>query len=154
FVVDRVGDVRLLFVGMALVIGGDIAASLAPELWLLFAARLFQGFGYVCLSVAGPAFIQRTTAGDTRRAAMAFWAAHTPVGFAAAVYFVSQLVASGVSWRFSFVGHAMTALLIGLAVFALRGAKSESTLKRSAGTLRVLSSIRPYAVAIGAGATG
>lgn len=153
FVVDRLGDVRLLFVGMFLVILGDIGVSLTPELQWLYAARLFQGFGYVCLSVAGPAFIQRTTTGDRRRAAMAFWAAHTPLGFAAAVWFGAQLVAADQSWRFSFMGHAVVAVLVGLAVLALRGARSEATAKRSAGTLQVLTSFRPYAVAIGAGAT-
>lgn len=152
-VVDRLGDVRLLFVGMGLVIAGDIGVSLASELNWLYAARLFQGFGYVCLSVAGPAFIQRTTTGDRRRAAMAFWAAHTPVGFAAAVWLGAQLVAAEQSWRVSFLGHAAAALLVGFAVLALRGAQSQSDAKRSAGTLKVLTSIRPYAVAIGAGAT-
>src|SRR5712672_1676357 len=40
-VVDRVGDVRLLLVGLLLVILGDMGVSLAPELHWLFAARLF-----------------------------------------------------------------------------------------------------------------
>src|SRR6266702_1133286 len=40
-VVDRVGDVRLLLIGLLLVILGDAGVSLAPELQWLFAARLF-----------------------------------------------------------------------------------------------------------------
>src|ERR1700737_549311 len=60
--VDRVGDVRLLLAGIGLVILGDAGVSLAPELQWLFAARLFQGLGYVCITVAGPTFIHRITA--------------------------------------------------------------------------------------------
>lgn len=153
-VVDRVGDVRLLMIGMALVILGDVGVSLAPELNWLFAARLFQGFGYVCLTVAAPSFIHRTTSGDMRRAAMAFWAAHTPVGFAVAVYAGAQLVAAGMSWRYSFLGHAATALLVGVAVFALRRVRSEVNFSRSAGTMQVLTDLRPYTVAVGALAAG
>ncbi|RKP57856.1 MFS transporter [Pararobbsia silviterrae] len=153
-VVDLTGDVRLLLAGIALVILGDAGVCLAPELWLLFAARLFQGLGYVCISVAGPAFIQRTTTGETRRAAMAFWAAHTPVGFAAAVFIGAQLVAAGLSWRFSFVGHALAALVVGLTLFALRHARSRTDMRRSAGTWRVLSTLPPYVVGLGALAAG
>ncbi len=153
-VVDRVGDIRTLLVGMALVILGDIGVSMAPTLQTLFGARLFQGFGYVCLTVAGPSFIQRTTGGDMRRAAMALWAAHTPVGFACAVYGGATLLAAGLSWRFSFLGHAVVAFLIGLLVVTLRKVRSEANFSRSAGTMRVLSSPRPYLVGIGAGAAG
>ena len=149
-VVDRVGDVRLLLAGMVLVILGDAGVSLAPGLQWLFAARLFQGFGYVCITVAAPTFIQRTTAGDMRRAAMAFWAAHTPVGFAAAVFFGAQLLAAGFSWRWSFLGHAVAAVLVGAAALTLRHAPSAVKVSRSAGTWRVLTSARAYAVAVGA----
>jgi MFS family permease len=149
-VVDRVGDVRLLLVGLVLVILGDAGVSLAPELRWLFAARLFQGLGYVCITVAGPTFIHRITAGDTRRAAMALWAAHTPIGFAAAVFFAAQLVAAGFSWRFSFLGHAVAALLVGMAALALRRAPSAANASRSVGIWQVLATARAYAVGMGA----
>ena len=151
-VVDRVGDVRLLLAGLILVILGDAGVSLAPELNWLFAARLFQGFGYVSISVAAPTFIQRVTTGDMRRAAMAFWSAHTPLGFAAAVFFGAQLLAAGLSWRWSFGGHAAAALIVGLAALTLVRAPSAAKISRSTGTWRVLSSPRTYAVAVGAGA--
>jgi predicted MFS family arabinose efflux permease len=149
-VVDRVGDVRLLLLGLLLVILGDTGVSLAPELHWLFAARLFQGLGYVCITVAAPTFIQRITSGEARRAAMAFWAAHTPIGFAAAIFFAAQLVAAGMSWRWSFLGHAAAALLVGAAALSLRRIPSAASVSRSAGTLRVLTSARVYAVAVGA----
>lgn len=153
-VVDRVGDVRLLLAGMALVILGDIGVSLSPGLHWLYAARSFQGLGYVCITVAGPTFIQRVTTGDTRRAAMAFWAAHTPVGFASAVLFGAELLAAGISWRVSFLGHAAGALIIGLAVLMLPRASASTGLSRSAGTSKVLRSARSHAVAAGALAAG
>jgi predicted MFS family arabinose efflux permease len=149
-VVDRVGDVRLLLMGLLVVILGDVGVSLAPELHWLFAARLLQGFGYVCITVAAPTFIQRITVGETRRAAMAFWAAHTPIGFAAAVYFAARLVAAGLSWRWSFLSHAVAAALLGTAALSLRRIPTSSVVRRSAGTRQVLTSGRAYAVAIGA----
>jgi MFS family permease len=154
FVVDRVGDVRLLLVGVVLVILGDAGASLAPALQWLIAARLFQGLGYVSISVAGPTFIQRISTGDTRRAAMAFWVAHTPIGFATAVFVAAHLVAAGFSWRWSFLGHAGAALLVGIAALGLRRAPSAANVSRSAGTRQVLTSARAYAVAGGALAAG
>lgn len=153
-VVDRVGDVRLLLAGMTLVILGDVGVSLAPGLHWLYAARTFQGLGYVCITVAGPTFIQRITTGDTRRAAMAFWAAHTPVGFASAVLFGAELLAAGISWRASFLGHAAAALLIGVAVLMLPRASGGTELRRSAGTGTVLRTARSHAVAAGALAAG
>lgn len=153
-VVDRVGDVRLLLAGLALVILGDIGVSLAPGLHWLYAARSFQGLGYVCITVAGPTFIQRITTGDTRRAAMAFWAAHTPVGFASAVLFGAELLAAGISWRASFLGHAGGALLIGVAVLMLPKAAGSGEYSRSAGTWTVLRTARSHAVAAGALAAG
>jgi MFS family permease len=149
-VVDRVGDVRLLLAGVILVILGDAGASLAPALQWLIAARLFQGLGYVSITVAAPTFIQRTTFGDTRRAAMALWAAHTPIGFAAAVLGAAQLLAAGLSWRWSFLGHALAAGVIGLAALTLRHAPSAAQMSRSAGTVQVLATGRTYAVACGA----
>ncbi|MBC2665294.1 MFS transporter [Novosphingobium flavum] len=151
--VDRMGDVRVLLAGMALTILGDIGVSLCANADQLFAARLFQGVGYVCLSVAGPAFIQRTTSADRRRAAMAFWAAHTPLGFAVAVLYGAHLVAAGLSWRLTFISHAVGALVIGGTVLLLRRVASASDASRSRGTREVLTSPRPYAVALGAGAT-
>jgi MFS family permease len=148
-VVDRLGDVRLLLVGIVLVILGDAGVSLAPELNWLYAARLFQGFGYVSISVAAPTFIQRTTTGDMRRAAMALWAAHTPVGFAAAVFVGARFLAAGFSWRLTFLPHAVAALLVGLAALALLRAPTAAKVSRSAGTWRVLTSPRPYAVGLG-----
>jgi MFS family permease len=149
-VVDRVGDVRLLLAGMVLVILGDAGVSLAPQLQWLFVARGFQGLGYICITVAAPTFIQRTTAGDMRRAAMAFWAAHTPLGFAAAVFMGAQLLDAGLSWRWSFLGHAVAAVIVGAALLMLRHAPTAATMSRSAGTLRVLTSGRAYAIAAGA----
>ncbi len=149
-VVDRVGDVRLLLIGMGLVILGDAGVSLAPALDWLYGARLFQGLGYVCISVAAPTFIQRTTTGDTRRAAMALWAAHTPIGFAAAVYVGAQMIAAGFSWRFSFLPHAGAALVIGVMVLTLARAVTAANVRRSAGLVKVISSPPVYAVAMGA----
>jgi predicted MFS family arabinose efflux permease len=150
FAVDRFGDIRLLLAGTVLAILGDLGVALAPHLSWLFAARLFQGVSYGCLSVAGPAFLQRTIAGDRRRVAMALWAAHTPMGFAAAVFLGAQLVAAGASWRFSFLGHAALALIIGLALFPLRRAHSATMARRSAGTRDVLASPKVHVVALGA----
>ena len=149
-VVDRVGDVRLLLAGMALLVLGDAGVSLALQLQWLFAARLFQGFGYLCVTVAAPTFIHRVTAGDLRRSAMALWAAHTPVGFAGAVFFGAQLVAAGLSWRWSFLGHAVMAVLVGLAALTLTHAPTAAKISRSRGMWLVLSTPAVYAVAMGA----
>jgi predicted MFS family arabinose efflux permease len=149
-VVDRVGDIRLLYSGLVLVILGDAGASLAPALPWLITARLVQGLGYVSITVAAPTFIQRTTTGDSRRAAMALWAAHTPIGFAAAIFFAAQLLAAGLSWRLSFLGHAVAAGVVGLAALNLRRAPTAAKVNRAAGTLLVLRTGRTYAVASGA----
>lgn len=149
-VVDRAGDVRILVAGTILCILGDVGVVLAPQASWLFAARLFQGIGYVSLTVAGPAFIQRTTLGETRRAAMAFWASHTPMGFAMAVFCGAQLIAAGLSWRYSFVAHGLAAIAIGVALATLRRSQSAATVSRSAGTREVVSSPRAYLIAAGA----
>jgi fucose permease len=54
------------------------------------------------------------------------------------------------SWRWSFLGHAVAAAFVGVATLSLRRIPTEAKVSRSAGTLRVLTSARAYAVAIGA----
>ena len=146
---DRVGEIKLLLLGVALLILGDLGAVLAPDLGALFGARLFQGVGYASVIVAAPSLIQRKTAGDTRRAAMALWSAHPPAGFAVAIFMVSQAMAAGLSWRWSFLGHAGAAALVAVAVLAVVRAPAGKPPGRAAHVLGVLSSGRVYAVAAG-----
>jgi hypothetical protein len=81
---------------------------------------------------------------------MALWAAHTPIGFAAAVFLAAHLLAAGFAWRWSFLGHATAALIVGVAALTLRRAHSVTNVSRSAGTRQVLTTARAYAVALGA----
>lgn len=104
--VDRIGDRRMLLAGSAFVVAGDFGVAVAQSFSALLAWRLVEGVGYLALTVGGATMLMRTTDGARRKAALALWSAHTPIGFALALALVTPLAGTGSdSWRLAFSGH-------------------------------------------------
>jgi MFS family permease len=143
-IIDRLGDRRVLFSGIIVVVIGDALVTRASSVPFLMAARTLQGLGYIALTVAGATFVLRTTMGEHRRKAMALWAAHTPAGFAAAILLVTPLAAPGADWRWAFWGHALVVAALGPVAWAITRSSVTGHFGRSKGMLAIVRSLNVY----------
>ena len=144
WIVDRVGDKRVLLAGSAIVVLGDIGAALAAGFPTLLAMRIVEGVGYVGIGVAAITMMIRITQGPRRNLALTLWSSFIPMSFALPFLFAGPLSRPG-RWQWAFTGHAIVLgalLIVGLARLPARG--SEAVPSRTAGLAAVLRSPGPY----------
>jgi predicted MFS family arabinose efflux permease len=142
--VDRIGDRRMLLGGSVFVVAGDVGVYFADSIGHLITWRLVEGVGYLAIAVGGATMLMRMTEGSRRKAALALWSAHTPIGFALSLILITPLAGRGEIWRWSFAGHgALVGVLAILGWLALHPA-NESGYKRGEGTGTVLKTWGAY----------
>ena len=98
----------VLATGSALVAMAGLAAAMAPDAALLYAARLVESVGYLMVVIAAPSLIAMA-AGSSSAAALALWSTFVPVGIAAGTT-LSGVAASFVGWRVILVFWALAVL--------------------------------------------
>jgi DHA1 family inner membrane transport protein len=145
WLVDTLGDQRILLVGGLILVAGDIGTATSHSLSALLAWRVVGGVGYVCMAVAAVTMMTRLAQGRERTAALALWSTVIPASFIVAFVAGSVLLDAG-QWRLAFGGHAtITAILLVFAVVFLRApAAGEDVIARTAGIGLVLRSSWPY----------
>jgi MFS family permease len=145
WVVDRVGDKRVLLTGCALVIAGDIGVALAGSLDALYAMRALEGIGYVCIAVAAITMMTRITFGPRRNIALTLWSSFIPMSFAVPLILAAQLAGTGM-WRWAFNGHAIALAVLAVAALPVLPARQAAGAapSRVAGLPLVLRSPGPY----------
>ena len=145
WLVDRFGDRHLLLAGGVLVMVGDIATILAPNIEELLVGRFVGGVGYTCMAVASVAMVARISSPAQRVSALALWSTVIPMSFVIA-FLSAALLAGGGHWRSSIGAHAgATALFCaaGLMWLPNRG-PGEQAASRTSGIGKVLRSPWPY----------
>jgi len=83
--VARFGDRRLLALGVASLAAGSALGGLAGGFGLLLATRVVEGLGFLLVSVAGPALLQRIAGAGGRDLAFGIWGTYMPAGMAIAL---------------------------------------------------------------------
>ena len=157
---DLVGRRRLLIGGIALFIAASVAGALAPNLWLLVAARAAQGAGAAVMMALIMAFVGATVPKARTGSAMGLLGTMSAVGTALGPSLGGFLIA-GFGWQ------AIFALNLPLGVVAvllvrryLPGDRAEAKGSKPsfdiAGTLILASMLAAYALAttIGRGSFG
>jgi MFS family permease len=82
--VSAAGDRRMLVAGLVALAAGSALGTVQP--WLaLPVSRLVEGLGFVLVTVAGPAVLQRLVARTDRNLALALWSCFVPAGIALAM---------------------------------------------------------------------
>jgi len=144
WIVDRVGDKRVLILGSAIVVCGDVGVALAGSIQSLLAMRVVEGIGYLCIAVAAITMMTRITHGARRNIALTLWSSFIPMSFAIPLLLAYQLAGTG-QWRWAFYGHAIAlgACLL-LAIVQLPGSGADRVASRSAGLAAVLRRPGPY----------
>ncbi|AVJ28414.1 CynX/NimT family MFS transporter [Achromobacter spanius] len=84
-VIARFGARRMLILGLAATAAGTAAGALAPGYGVLLGSRVIEGLGFLMITVAGPAALQRIVTGGRRDFAFALWSCYMPAGMAIAM---------------------------------------------------------------------
>lgn len=84
-VVAWAGDRRILAAGLVATAAGAACGASAPSFAVLLVSRIVEGLGFLLITVAGPAILQRVAAAGRRDIAFALWSCFMPVGMAAAM---------------------------------------------------------------------
>ncbi|WP_457582594.1 MFS transporter [Ensifer canadensis] len=83
--VAAVGDRRMLGIGMGILLVGILIGAASPNFTLLILSRVFEGFGFLFVVVAGPAILMRIVASERRDLVFALWSCFMPAGMAIAM---------------------------------------------------------------------
>lgn len=84
-VIARFGARRMLLLGLLATALGTAMGALAPSYGLLLASRVVEGLGFLMITVAGPAALQRMVSTSGRDFAFALWSCYMPTGMAIAM---------------------------------------------------------------------
>jgi MFS family permease len=112
---DRIGRRRLVGLGLLSMALGGLLGTLGGGYAGLLAGRVFEGLGFVAISVASPALVLAATAPNDRALALSIWSVFMPAGMALALI-VSPWALEAVGWRGLWLGIAAVALVGGVGV--------------------------------------
>ncbi len=84
-VIARFGARRMLLLGLLATALGTAMGAMAPSYGLLLASRVIEGLGFLMITVAGPAALQRMVSTSGRDFAFALWSCYMPTGMAVAM---------------------------------------------------------------------
>lgn len=84
-VIARFGARRMLLLGLLATALGTAMGAMAPSFGLLLASRVIEGLGFLMITVAGPAALQRMVSASGRDFAFALWSCYMPTGMAVAM---------------------------------------------------------------------
>lgn len=138
--VSRAGDRQILLVGLSAIVLGTGLGATAPGYPILLGSRVIEGFGFLLISVSGPAILNRVARSGQRNLALSLWSCFMPAGMGlimlAGPYFSN--------WRTLWWGNAgLAAIAIAAGLAAIPAAPARAAVSwRCLGSdaLRVLTS--------------
>jgi MFS family permease len=154
--VGRLGDIigrrRLLLSGLVLFTVASVLCGVAPDLWVLIAARAAQGLGAAIMMALSLAFVGATVPKDKTGSAMGLLGTMSAVGTALGPSLGGVLIA-GLGWRAIFLVNvplAVTALLFAHRFLPAdrRGPTRDKVGFDTPGTLLLALMLGAYALAI------
>ncbi len=116
---DRVGQLRMATVGLALSIAAGMGALFAQQSVGLLASRLIEGVGFLAIAVSAPGLISAVAQPADRRFAMGIWATFMPVGVGLAMILGPLVMPLG-GWRVLWLTSLAVFVLAGAALFQRR----------------------------------
>ncbi|RXT53832.1 MFS transporter [Bosea sp. Tri-44] len=110
------GARRVLLFGLLAVAVGAFLGAAAPRFPMLLASRVLEGFGFLLITIAGPAILQRVASPAQRDIAMALWSCFMPTGIALAMLAGLWLTDWRMIWQ---VTGALAVVAIALTMLAV-----------------------------------
>ncbi|MEO8297503.1 MAG: MFS transporter [Burkholderiales bacterium] len=116
---DRIGRSNILKLGLLALGAGALLGALSQGMGVLFASRIVEGLGFVCIVVSAPA-LMRDAAGPSRlKLALGLWSSYMALGMATMLLLAPQLMGL-LGWRGGWwVGVFGAAVLLTLTLWAL-----------------------------------
>jgi MFS family permease len=145
---DRIGRCNILKLGLLALGAGALLGALSQGMGVLFASRIVEGLGFVCIVVAAPALMRNAAAPSRLKLALGLWSSYMALGMTAMLLLAPQLMGV-LGWRGGWwVGVLGAAVLLALTLWAFpaddRVAAAEQT---PVGLLRGLQSGTPWLLA-------
>lgn len=112
------GARRVLLLGLLAVALGAFLGAAAPRFPMLLASRVVEGMGFLLITIAGPAILQRVASPARRDIAMALWSCFMPAGIALAMLAGLWLTDWRVIWQ---VGGGLAVIAIALTLLTVPG---------------------------------
>lgn len=97
-VADRAGRRKTLKVGLATLGVGALLGALSRDVGLLFASRIVEGLGFVCIVVSAPALMREAAATSRVKFALGLWSSYMALGMATMLLVAPPLMGS-LGWR-------------------------------------------------------
>jgi DHA2 family multidrug resistance protein-like MFS transporter len=128
---DRLGRLKLTYIGLALGILGSLFIALSPSGTAVFLmiGRIIQGLSAACIMPATLALMKAYFEGKERQRALSFWSIGSWGGSGLSALF-GGLVASSLGWRWIFWISIVVAVISFLMLKGTPESKVESTLER------------------------
>jgi predicted MFS family arabinose efflux permease len=146
--VARAGDRRMLILGLSVIALGTVIGATAPGFPVLLASRALEGFGFLLVTVAGPAILHRVVQPGQRDLAFALWSCFMPGGMAFAML-AGPLFSDWRTLWWGNTGLAAAAIVAGLAIVPAAPARvSVSWRSAASDALQVLTSREPVLLAV------
>ncbi|WP_448949840.1 MFS transporter [Labrys neptuniae] len=83
--IARFGDRLVLLLGLAAIVMGSGLGAVTSHYGVLLASRILEGLGYLMITVAGPAILNRISPAGQRDLAFGLWSCFMPAGMAIAL---------------------------------------------------------------------
>lgn len=145
-IVASIGDRRILLLGLGASALGAACGALATAYTILLGSRVIEGLGFLLITVAGPALLQRAVSADRRNFAFALWSCFMPAGIALAMLTAPLFAGWRACWWASGTLAVVALLCVALFVpgsearsqFSWRGLASDAAATVRAGGPRLL----------------
>jgi predicted MFS family arabinose efflux permease len=146
--VARAGDRRMLVLGLGATTLGTVMGATAPGYSVLLSSRVLEGLGFLLVTVAGPAILDRAVKVEQREIALALWSCFMPAGMALAML-LGPLFDDWRALWWGNAGLAAAAILAGWALIPAVPARVAISWKRTiSDATHVLTSKGPVLLAV------
>jgi MFS family permease len=111
---DHIGRRNILKLGLLALGAGALLGALSQGMVVLFASRIVEGLGFVCIVVSAPALMRDAAAPSRLKLALGLWSSYMALGMTAMLLLAPQLMGV-LGWR----GGWWVGVLGAAALFAL-----------------------------------
>lgn len=152
---DRLGRVRLTYVGLLLNIIGSLALVVTTGAPLFLIGRVLQGLSAACIMPATMALVKTYYDGKERQRALSFWSIGSWGGSGFCSFF-GGAVASSLGWRWIFIFSIIISVISGLFIKGVPESKVTTTNKQTfdfAGLILFVIAMMSLNIGVSQGAT-
>lgn len=144
---DRIGRRNILKLGLLALGAGALLGTFSTGTGMLFASRIVEGLGFVCIVVAAPALMRDAAAPSRLKLALGLWSSYMALGVTTMLLLAPQLMGT-LGWRGGWwVGVFGAALLLTLTLRVFPENDRATTAGQTPALLRGLQSGTPWLLA-------